>query len=208
MTDFSNGSAKTQLVIKQDKKDNTSLLYPTRRPLSNHKTSSLKMNKEMTSKLNFFEIKILEEGQQCNLAIGIAHAHFPLGSMPGLVRNSIGYHADDGTVYRDAGKMSSRGPICRKGDVMGCGIDFSTSEDQYVEVWFTRRSKEDGIEKVAISPQRIQFDFTEGYGHSKFYPVICISLHENEVLSHPISRGRVRYLGHSERNAPKHLREL
>ena len=185
--------------------NNTTLLYPTRRSLSNHKTSSVKMNKEMTPRWNFFEIEILEEGQQCNLAIGIAHAHFPLRSMPGLVRNSIGYHADDGIVYHDAGEISSRGPICREGDVMGCGIDFSMSEDQYIEVWFTKRSKVDGIEKIAISPQRI--DFTDGHGHSKFYPVI--SLQRDEKLSRPSSGGRVRYLGHSQRNAPnKHSSEL
>ena len=81
---------------------------------------------------------------------------------------------------------------------MGCGIDFSMSEDQYVEVWFTRRSKEDGIEKIAITPQRI--DFTDGDGHSTFHPVI--SSQRDERLSHPSSGGRVRYLGHSQRNAP------
>ena len=155
------------------------------------------MNKPMTKEWNFFEVEILEEGIRCDVAIGIAHSHFPLRSMPGLVSNSIGYHAEDGTAYYDAGEISTRGPSCRRGDIMGCGINFCTKDNQYVEVWFTRRSAKDGIEKVAIFPQRM--DFAEENEGGVFHSVV--SLKRDTVLSTATTE-RVRYLGHSWRSPP------
>lgn len=37
----------------------------------------------------------------------------------------MGYHADDGKLFKAKGHGDPFGPSCTEGDVMGCGIVFS-----------------------------------------------------------------------------------
>ena len=60
-------------------------------------------------------------------------------AMLGWDSHAIGYHTDNGKLFHQSGYGKAFGPNCKKGDVMGCGIDFTTDCGQgYVKVWFTK----------------------------------------------------------------------
>ena len=42
-----------------------------------------------------------------------------------LSPGAVGYHADDGKLFKAKGHGDPFGPSCTEGDVMGCGIVFS-----------------------------------------------------------------------------------
>lgn len=48
---------------------------------------------------HYFELEILEQGESCFIAIGVAHKHYPVKQHPGWTKGSIAYHADDGTIF-------------------------------------------------------------------------------------------------------------
>lgn len=79
---------------------------------------------------HYYEIEILDPGEKCCIAIGLAHKDYPKHRHPGWNKGSIAYHADDGKIFVGSGEGSRFGPRCQKGDVMGCGILFPR---KYVE---------------------------------------------------------------------------
>ncbi|XP_054716959.1 SPRY domain-containing protein 3-like [Uloborus diversus] len=93
---------------------------------------------------NYFEIEIIDSGVSGSIAIGLVSAKHPLDQYPGWVCNSIGYHAEDGRLYRDADKGMEFGPKCDSGDRMGCGIIYDTpsqNNKRYAFVFFTKNGK-------------------------------------------------------------------
>ncbi|CAN7939206.1 unnamed protein product [Ixodes hexagonus] len=73
---------------------------------------------------HYYELEILDPGEKCCIAIGLAHKDYPRHRHPGWNEGSIAYHADDGQIFVGSGEGSRFGPRCKKGDVMGCGILF------------------------------------------------------------------------------------
>lgn len=73
---------------------------------------------------HYYEIEILDPGENCYIAIGLATRNYPKHRHPGWNEGSIAYHADDGKIFVGSGVGSPFGPRCQKGDVMGCGILF------------------------------------------------------------------------------------
>ncbi|XP_064477184.1 SPRY domain-containing protein 3-like isoform X2 [Ornithodoros turicata] len=73
---------------------------------------------------HYFEIEILDPGENCYIAIGVATRNYPQHRHPGWNEGSVAYHADDGKIFEGSGVGSPFGPRCEKGDVMGCGILF------------------------------------------------------------------------------------
>ncbi|XP_076353032.1 SPRY domain-containing protein 3-like isoform X2 [Tachypleus tridentatus] len=71
---------------------------------------------------HYFEIEIVEPGENCYIAIGLARRDYPRRRHPGWNKGSIAYHADDGKIFVGSGVGDPFGPRCHKGDVMGCGI--------------------------------------------------------------------------------------
>ena len=62
-----------------------------------------------------------------------------------MVKNTIGYHGDNGLVYSNSittKKGESYGPTFGKGDVIGCGIDFESNT-----VFFTKNGRSFGVAK-------------------------------------------------------------
>ena len=74
---------------------------------------------------HYFEMEILSAGKEGWLALGLAKATYPLHRHPGWNKGSVGYHADNGHLYKEKGHGEPFGPTCTEGDVMGCGIHFS-----------------------------------------------------------------------------------
>lgn len=73
---------------------------------------------------HYFEIEIVEEGSLGALAIGLGKTTYPLHRHPGWNAGGIGYHADDGKLFKGKGHGDEFGPSCTVGDRMGCGIRF------------------------------------------------------------------------------------
>uniref|UniRef100_A0A8C4QVA9 SPRY domain containing 3 n=1 Tax=Eptatretus burgeri TaxID=7764 RepID=A0A8C4QVA9_EPTBU len=73
---------------------------------------------------HYFEVQIMDPGERCYIAIGVARNDYPKHRHPGWNRGSIAYHADDGKIFHGSGLGAPFGPRCSKGDVMGCGIMF------------------------------------------------------------------------------------
>ena len=79
---------------------------------------------QLTKANHYFELHIEDIGECCEVAISVAKKDYPLHRFPGWNEGSIGYHADNGQLYKEAGIGSEFGPKCGNGDIMGCGIHF------------------------------------------------------------------------------------
>ncbi|XP_063219657.1 SPRY domain-containing protein 3-like isoform X2 [Bacillus rossius redtenbacheri] len=78
----------------------------------------------LTTTMHYFEIEIIDPGENCYIAIGLTKRNYPKHRHPGWDKGSIGYHADDGKIFIGSGLGDPFGPRCHKGDRMGCGILF------------------------------------------------------------------------------------
>ena len=129
----------------------------------------------MSSKWNYFEIQILNEGAFHVLAIGLGPSCYDLTRMPGWDIGSIAYHADDGCLFHSTPKGRIFGLDCHLKDTMGCGVDYSSQEHGHVTVWFTRNGK------LAGPPEKFPLP------KDGLYPLIGLSTLNESVL----------YTGHS-----------
>ncbi|GFN87705.1 lipoxygenase homology domain-containing protein 1-like [Plakobranchus ocellatus] len=78
---------------------------------------------------HYFEFEIIDPGEKCFVAIGLARRNYPNRRHPGWNHGSIAYHADDGKLFHGSGMGMHFGPKCSLGDVMGCGIYFPLDYD-------------------------------------------------------------------------------
>ncbi|CAH1792306.1 unnamed protein product [Owenia fusiformis] len=85
----------------------------------------------------FFEIKILQTGKsQCCASIGLIPEGYSVGRQPGWKDPSIGFHADDGLVYRNGRGEGQQGKYrCKKGDVMGLKVTKAADNNFSVEFY-------------------------------------------------------------------------
>ena len=138
---------------------------------------TLTFNSAMSPEWNYFEIQILEEGEFCEIGIGVGPSDYRHYAMPGWMMGSIGYHADDGNLFYGSGRALGYqfAPECVLGDTMGCGVDYSSQEHGYVSVWFTRNGE------LAGPPEKFPLP------KDGLYPLIGLSTLNESVL----------YTGHS-----------
>ncbi|XP_059175650.1 SPRY domain-containing protein 3-like [Physella acuta] len=83
---------------------------------------------------HYFEFEIVDPGDKCYVAIGLAKQNYPMRRHPGWNNGSIAYHADDGKLFHGSGMGVRFGPKCSMGDTMGCGIYFPPDYDNEAEV--------------------------------------------------------------------------
>lgn len=106
----------------------------------------IKVLKQMSSSLNYFECEIISGGKQPATGVGIGHFTYSLDRMPGWDSNGIGYHSDDGKLYNHLIFSGSSyglkyGPVCVVGDRMGCGVEFEGTAHDRINVFFTINGK-------------------------------------------------------------------
>jgi hypothetical protein len=74
--------------------------------------------------LYFFEVSVVNKGRDGYISVGFAIKSASLSRLCGWEPGTIGYHADDGNLYRGAGSGTAFGPAYSTGDVIGCGVSF------------------------------------------------------------------------------------
>lgn len=78
----------------------------------------------LSTRCHYYEVEIVDVGEKCYIALGLARRDYPKNRHPGWSRGSVAYHADDGKLFQGSGVGDAFGPRCFKGDIMGCGIMF------------------------------------------------------------------------------------
>uniref|UniRef100_H3CB60 SPRY domain containing 3 n=1 Tax=Tetraodon nigroviridis TaxID=99883 RepID=H3CB60_TETNG len=78
----------------------------------------------LSTRRHYYELEIVDAGEKCYIALGLARRDYPKNRHPGWSRGSVAYHADDGKIFHGSGVGDAFGPRCFKGDIMGCGIMF------------------------------------------------------------------------------------
>lgn len=73
-----------------------------------------------------FSFKILNEGKDKAITIGIAPSFYEANRQPGWNRYSFAYHADDGGIFLETGYSRFKKEVCGKGDIMGVEFDVDT----------------------------------------------------------------------------------
>lgn len=104
-----------------------------------------------SEKLQYFEIDLLSMGEDTIIGIGAVPKSYSLDLAPGWGKHSIGYHIDSGQLFqaRDRGKYF--GPIAKKGDTIGCGINFIPNNLHQCSVYFTYNGVEIKRTRASIS---------------------------------------------------------
>ncbi|KAF8060964.1 hypothetical protein FPV67DRAFT_1423268 [Lyophyllum atratum] len=74
----------------------------------------------------YYEVEIISKGQKGHISIGFAGREVKLSRLPGWEPNSWGYHGDDGCSFAAEKQGTKYGPTFGTGDIIGCGIDFTT----------------------------------------------------------------------------------
>eukprot|EP00026_Physarum_polycephalum_P005011 Phypoly_transcript_05037.p1 GENE.Phypoly_transcript_05037~~Phypoly_transcript_05037.p1 ORF type:complete len:628 (+),score=87.80 Phypoly_transcript_05037:240-1886(+) len=80
----------------------------------------------------YFELKLIHGGSGQHIGMGLARK-FYYKLMPGWMKGSIGFHADDGRIFLSMDFGLETTEPWHVGDVCGCGIDFRRNN-----IFFTR----------------------------------------------------------------------
>ncbi|XP_052075980.1 SPRY domain-containing protein 3-like [Mytilus californianus] len=94
----------------------------------------------------YFEVEIVALGRNSIIGVGLVHDKYPLDRLPGWKSGSIGFHADDGSIFIETGYGDPYGPVWNVGDMIGCGIHLpsetnSPKKSSKVDFFFTYNGK-------------------------------------------------------------------
>nr|UXY87446.1 ranbpm [Cryptomonas sp.] len=83
--------------------------------------AAIRSNTVISKKLGIFyyEVKIINSGRDGFIGIGLCSKDVDLDRLPGWEIDSIGYHGDDGHVFKDSGIGLPYGPRYSSGDIIG-----------------------------------------------------------------------------------------
>jgi len=103
----------------------------------------------LTPENNYFEVDVLDLGTLGAIGVGLVPASYDLDKQPGWGKDSIGYHGDDGRLFKSNGHGRVFGPKCSAGDRIGVGATFEQIRDEdptkpTLPVFFTINGKEIG----------------------------------------------------------------
>ena len=105
--------------------------------------------------VSYYEVQIINPGEKCTIAVGLAPADYPLNMQPGWCKNSIGYHGDDGKLFHASGSGVPFASGWKQHDVIGLGLRSSSgksSPGDLIQVYFTRNGVEVGHTTACIPP--------------------------------------------------------
>ena len=150
---------------------------------------------------HYFEMEIVSSGKKGWLALGLAKNNYPLHRHPGWNKGSVGYHADNGQLYKERGIGEAFGPLCTEGDIMGCGIRFPVDKmaelkasNERGETDMTSQS-DSGSEFECDSENELLYTFEEADLDDEFS---YDSDQDYEELVHQHLRQRIRLKEHRQ----------
>lgn len=123
-------------------------------------------NFPISSTNHYFELEILDSGVTGAIAIGLAKTTYPLNRHPGWNAGAVGYHADDGKLFKEKGMGEEFGPMCTSGDIMGCGVRFTNLEDDDLLNGYDSESDTSLPDEVT---ERRPFHFGDDYSSDEDY---------------------------------------
>ena len=91
---------------------------------------------------SYFEVEIIKRDPKKSIAVGLASRQYNTSHWVGLKPESIAYHCDDGKLYKANTMGMTFGAKLFEGDVIGCGIQFSSESASLLpgnrlEVYYT-----------------------------------------------------------------------
>ena len=105
----------------------------------------------------YFEVCVENTGQNSIISVGICTMSHPLNRHPGWNLNSIGYHGDDGFIYRDGKAAFRPKKVFKQGFLVGVLLDFTKSTLTF------SRNKED-VQMIQFQPHQMNQDFYPSIG--------------------------------------------
>ena len=84
----------------------------------------------MSREFSYYEVTIQDYGKEGRIGVGLARKDYPLNKQPGWLEGSVGWHCNDGDVFKDKKKFLTFRKQVKEGDVVGCGVDYKESQKQ------------------------------------------------------------------------------
>ena len=137
-------------------------------PLTGVKLAQAIHGEPFSEKLQYFEVELLSVSLYSAIAIGVVPKRYCLHLAPGWGKDSLGYHSDNGQLYQARDRGKHFGPIAKRGDIVGCGINFIPNSQSQCSIFFTHNGAEIGRVRAKIP--------TAG-----FYPSVCLTHKYNRV---------------------------
>eukprot|EP01104_Vermistella_antarctica_P008740 TRINITY_DN2212_c0_g1_i2.p1 TRINITY_DN2212_c0_g1~~TRINITY_DN2212_c0_g1_i2.p1 ORF type:complete len:228 (-),score=31.14 TRINITY_DN2212_c0_g1_i2:269-952(-) len=81
----------------------------------------------------YYEITVAEGGSDGSIAIGFSLDTGSLTRLPGIERDTCGWHALEGRIYSGVGHSQIQGESYGSGDVIGCCFNFITNEVSFTK---------------------------------------------------------------------------
>ncbi|KAJ9114605.1 hypothetical protein QFC22_005478 [Naganishia vaughanmartiniae] len=101
-----------------------------------------------TCGIYYYEATIVSKGKDGYISIGLSNRFTNLSRLVGWEPGSYAWHMDDGFVFEGRGEGTSKGwPTSTTGDVIGCGVDFTTGK-----AFFTKNGQMIGHAFKSIGP--------------------------------------------------------
>ena len=126
----------------------------------------------------YFEIEVVSRSVNKSIAIGLATRKYPSNSYVGWHEESIGYHLDDGKLFKAYKHGHNFGPKAYATDTIGCGIRFvkvnhtsALKGGDNLEVFFTINGAVIGTQKFMIPC-------------GGAFPTICLESPTESVIYH------------------------
>ena len=87
---------------------------------------------------NWFEVKIVNAGVSCYIAIGVCSTLYSPNKLLGWDDLSVGFHADNGLILQKNLDEQSTSHPCKSGDIIKCTIEPIDGAEKQVKVLFHR----------------------------------------------------------------------
>ncbi|XP_065198737.1 SPRY domain-containing protein 3-like [Sycon ciliatum] len=91
----------------------------------------------------YFELEIVNSGENGHVAIGVAHSQYRFGRQFCRKKSSLLFHWNDGKLFNGQGDGEPFGCASKQGDRLGCGIHFRPSEKGILGSWDPPSSSDD-----------------------------------------------------------------